>query len=59
MQRRVRALEQAGVMVAYREVPGLGHGFGLGTGTAGQGWIDDAIRFCERVPSQRPSRSPR
>ncbi|MBK9245855.1 MAG: alpha/beta hydrolase [Burkholderiales bacterium] len=59
MQRRVRALEQVSVMVAYHEVPGLGHGFGLGTGTAAQGWIDDAVRFWERVPSQRPPRSPR
>jgi hypothetical protein len=33
--------------VAYRKVPGLGHGFGLGTGTAAQGWIDDAVRFWE------------
>lgn len=59
MQRRVRALEQAGVMVAYREVPGLGHGFGLGTETAAQGWIDDAVRFWARVPNQRPPRFPR
>jgi acetyl esterase/lipase len=59
MKRRVRALEQAGVMVAYREVPGLGHGFGRGTGTAAQGWLDDAVRFWERAPSRRQPQSPR
>ena len=51
MKRRLRALERAGVMVAYHQVPGLGHGFGLGTGTAAQGWIDDAVRFWERAAS--------
>jgi acetyl esterase/lipase len=59
MERRLRVLERAGVMVAYRKVPGLGHGFGLGTGTAAQGWIDDAVRFWERAAIQRPPRSPR
>jgi acetyl esterase/lipase len=57
MERRLRALEQAGVTVAYRKVPGLGHGFGLGTGTAAQGWVDDAVRFWERAASPRPARA--
>lgn len=48
MERRLRVLQQAGVTVAYRQVPGLGHGFGTGTGTAAQGWIDDAVRFWQR-----------
>ena len=55
MERRVQALQRAGVMVAYRKVPGLGHGFGLGTGTAAEGWIDDAVRFWERAARQHPS----
>ena len=59
MERRLRALERAGVTVAYRQVPGLGHGFGLGTGTAAQGWIDDAVRFWERAASQRVPQPPR
>lgn len=54
MERRVAALERAGVRVAYRKVPGLGHGFGLGTGTAAQGWIDDAVRFWESEASRGP-----
>jgi acetyl esterase/lipase len=59
MERRLRTLERAGVTVAYRKVPALGHGFGLGTGTAAQGWIDEAVRFWERAASQGASRSPR
>lgn len=59
VERRLRALERAGAKVAYRKIPGLGHGFGLGTGTAAQGWIDDAVRFWERAASQRPPRFPR
>jgi acetyl esterase/lipase len=55
MERRVQVLQRAGVMVAYRKVPGLGHGFGLGTGTAAEGWIDDAVRFWERAARQHPS----
>jgi NADP-dependent 3-hydroxy acid dehydrogenase YdfG len=31
--------------VAYQRYPGVGHGFGLGTGTSAEGWIADAIRF--------------
>lgn len=49
MERRLRVLRQAGVTVAYRKVPGLGHGFGAGTGTAAQGWIDEAVRFWEQA----------
>jgi len=49
MERRLRALERAGVPVERRLVPGLGHGFGAGTGTAAQGWIDDAVRFWQRA----------
>jgi acetyl esterase/lipase len=54
MERRLAALERAGVMVAYRKHPGLGHGFGLGTGTAAQGWIDEAVRFWTGAASRGP-----
>lgn len=57
MERRVRELRQAGVTVTYRQVPGLGHGFGVGTGTAAQGWIDDAVRFWERAAGRPPART--
>jgi acetyl esterase/lipase len=53
MQRRIRALRSAGTPVEYHEIPGLGHGFGLGTGTAAEGWIDDAVRFWTRFIKTR------
>lgn len=59
MERRLAALERAGVMVAYRKVPGLGHGFGLGTGTTAQGWIDDAARFWQRAANRGAPQPPR
>jgi acetyl esterase/lipase len=49
MQRRVEALRKAGTVVEYHEYKGVGHGFGLGTGTSAEGWVLDAIRFWERA----------
>ncbi|CAD5366652.1 Esterase/lipase [Rubrivivax sp. A210] len=49
MERRVAALRRAGARVEYRRYAGVGHGFGAGTGTSAEGWIDDAIRFWEGV----------
>jgi predicted esterase len=54
MKRRVEALRKTGTQVAYREHKGLGHGFGLGVGTAAEGWIVEAIRFWETSLSSRP-----
>ena len=48
MERRIAALRQAGTAVEYHQYKNLGHGFGLGTGTSADGWIDDAMRFWER-----------
>lgn len=48
MKRRAAALRQAGTEVEFHEYPGVGHGFGLGTGTSAEGWIVRAIRFWER-----------
>lgn len=47
MARRVQALRKAGTPVEFHEYEGLGHGFGLGTGTSAEGWVFDAIRFWE------------
>jgi acetyl esterase/lipase len=58
MERRVEALRRAGTEVEFREYEGLGHGFGLGTGTSAEGWVFDAIRFWEtalRRHSSTPS----
>jgi len=49
MERRVEALRRAAVPVEYRRYANVGHGFGRGTGTTAEGWIDDAIRFWESV----------
>ena len=45
VERRVAALRRAGAEVRYRKYRGVGHGFGVGTGTAAEGWIADAVRF--------------
>ncbi len=55
MERRIAALRQAGTEVEYHKYRNLGHGFGLGTGTSAEGWIDDAIRFWERSTKSRSS----
>ena len=36
---------------------GLPHGFGLGTGTVAEGWINDAIRFWQSQPGSTAVRS--
>jgi acetyl esterase/lipase len=53
MERRIAALRRAGAEVEYHKYKNLGHGFGLGTGTSAEGWIDDAIRFWGRSTQKR------
>ncbi len=48
MERRVQALKSAGIESEFRLCRGAGHGFGLGVGTAAEGWLDEAIAFWER-----------
>ena len=53
MERRVAALRQAGTPVEFHAYPGLGHGFGLGTGTTAAGWTVDALRFwASHIPDR-------
>ena len=47
MQRRIDALSSLGIPTEFHHYPGLSHGFGLGTGTVAEGWIDDAVAFWE------------
>jgi acetyl esterase/lipase len=56
MKTRVEALRKAGTQVEYHEYAGLGHGFGLGTGTSAEGWVFDAIRFWETSLRRQASR---
>ena len=48
MQRRIQALDEMGIPTGFHHYPGLRHGFGLGTGTVAEGWIDEAAAFWQR-----------
>ena len=47
MERRIEALGNLGIPTEFHHYPGLSHGFGLGTGTIAEGWIEDAVAFWE------------
>ena len=57
--RRMRALERAGVKVRYERINGLPHGFGLGTGTAAEGWIRRATAFWREAREENSRREER
>ena len=48
MERRIVAIKGNGTDAMIEVFPGLSHGFGLGTGTVAEGWIDNAVAFWER-----------
>ena len=48
MERRIAAIQKNGTDAMIEVFPGLSHGFGLGTGTVAEGWIDNAVAFWER-----------
>ena len=48
MEGRVRRIQANGTDAEIEVFQGLPHGFGLGEGTAAEGWIDHAIAFWER-----------
>lgn len=48
MQSRLQSLSQLGIPTEFHSYSGLPHGFGLGTGTVAEGWIDDAVSFWQR-----------
>ena len=48
VESRVRNLKNAGVDVEYKRYETAGHGFGLGTGTDAEGWLDLAVQFWQR-----------
>ena len=48
MQQRLRVLtDRYGTPTEFHHYPGLPHGFGLGTGTIAEGWLDQAVDFWE------------
>lgn len=48
MKQRLQKLKRLGVPTEFHAYIGLRHGFGIGTGTAAEGWTDDAVRFWEK-----------
>ena len=48
MERRIRAIQTNGTDAMIEIFPGLPHGFGLGTGTAADGWLENAVAFWKR-----------
>lgn len=47
MENRIRKIRAQGINADIMVFGGLAHGFGLGEGTAAEGWLDDAIAFWE------------
>lgn len=45
---RLDAMRADGIPTEFHRYPSLGHGFGLGTGTSAEGWLDDAVDFWEQ-----------
>ena len=42
------ALQEKGVPYVFEKAPFGGHGFGLGTGSGAEGWVDRALEFMEK-----------
>lgn len=48
MQNRINAIKANGTDAQIEIFSGLPHGFGLGTGTVAEGWINTAVAFWEK-----------
>lgn len=49
MQSRIESIKANGTDAQIEVFQGLRHGFGLGTGTVAEGWLDNAVAFWERA----------
>ena len=47
MKSRLDSMSALGIPTEFHAYEGLSHGFGLGTGTVAEGWINDAVEFWE------------
>lgn len=47
MQRRLEAMSALGIPTEFHHYSDLPHGFGLGIGTAAEGWLEEAVDFWE------------
>ena len=54
MERRIAAIKAGGTDTMIEVFPGLPHGFGLGTGTVAEGWLNNAVSFWERNMRTEP-----
>ena len=58
MERRIEALRACGIETEFHRYTGLSHGFGLGTGTIAEGWINDAAAFWQKqIDKNRAARA--
>ncbi len=48
MQNRIRQMKEKGIDAEIEIFEGLPHGFGLGTKTVAEGWLDRAVSFWEK-----------
>ena len=48
MEKRINKIKRNGTDAQIEIFNGLSHGFGLGTGTKAEGWLDNAVAFWER-----------
>lgn len=48
MKQRLDGMSTLGIDTEFHSYKGLGHGFGLGTGTVAEGWLNQAIAFWQR-----------
>lgn len=53
MEDRIRRIKSNGTDAEIEIFEGLPHGFGLGTGTVAEGWIDNAVQVWERNIQKR------
>lgn len=49
MARRIQRLQQQNVKTEFHRYPNVEHGFGLGTGTSAEGWINKAADFWQKT----------
>ena len=59
MQSRLESLSALGIPTEFHSYDGLPHGFGLGTGTVAEGWLQDAVRFWQSQSGSTAIRSAR
>lgn len=57
MKSRIEAIRASGTDAEIEVFQGLSHGFGLGTGTVAEGWLDRAVEFWERNMNGKPNSS--